>query len=61
MDTIKKSKKEYQEFLNEVGENLPEEEFIIGGKLRRGKYGDMVRKHDPIGFQVGYNEWKQNY
>ena len=59
--SIKKgTKKQYEEYLNEIGEVLSEEEFIIGGKMRNGKYGTMLKKYDPIAFNVGYNEWKQN-
>lgn len=59
--SIKKgTKKQYEEYLNEIGEGLSEEEFIIGGKMRNGKYGTMLKKYDPIAFNVGYNEWKQN-
>jgi len=54
---MKNTKKAYEEFLNELGECLPEEKFIIGGKMRRGKYGAMMRKYDTIGFEVGYRDW----
>lgn len=47
-------KKEYEIYLNEVGESLQEESFIIGGKLRRIKYGAAVRKYDPIMFEVDF-------
>lgn len=57
---MKKTKKDYQEYLNSVDELITEEDRIIGGKFRRGLYGDELRKHDPIAFEVGYNEWKQN-
>lgn len=50
------TRKEYQEFLNELGYCLSEDNFIIGGKYRKGKYGDMLRKYDPIAFEVGYKE-----
>lgn len=53
-----KTKKEYENYLNSIGTSLSEEEFIIGGKFRRGKYGTMLRKYDPIAFEVGFNEWK---
>jgi hypothetical protein len=54
------TKKQYEEYLNEIGEVLPDEHFIIGGKMRRGKWGSMIRKYDPIAFQVGYNEYTLN-
>lgn len=46
--------------------NSPEDSnaFIIGGKLRlmhfyAKRYGEALRKHDPIAFRVGFNEWKR--
>lgn len=33
---------------------------IIGGKNRycgRENYGTMIKRYDPIGFNVGYREW----
>lgn len=58
---MKKTKKAYEDYLNEVGERLGAEAFILAGKMRSGKYGMLVRKYDPIGFEVGYNEWKRGY
>lgn len=58
---MKKTKKEYENYLNEIGLSLDEDYFIIGGKKRKsGKYGTMLRKHDPIAFEVGYNDWERN-
>lgn len=56
------SKKAYEEYLNELGKSLDSEQFIIGGKQRGywRPYGALIRKYDPIGFQVGYNDWKRN-
>lgn len=54
------TKKDYTEFLNEIGESFSEENFIIGGKLRRMKYGDALRKYDPIAFSVGYRDYCNN-
>jgi hypothetical protein len=51
------TKKEYEEFLNEVGESLSEENFIIGGEMRRMKYGSALRKYDPTAFEVGFNDY----
>lgn len=56
-----KTRKQYELFLNDLGFEDDEEKMIIGGKLRRGKYGTMMRKYDPIAFEVGFNEWKINY
>jgi len=62
--TVKTTKKAYVAYLNEVA--LPpqgDERWIIGGTIRmyhmwKNQYGEALRKYDPIGFQVGYNEWK---
>lgn len=59
---IKKySKKEYIKYLNEVGLSLSDDEFIIGGKMRKRKdlYGDHLYRHDSIAFEVGYSDWKR--
>lgn len=55
--------KRYIEYLNEVGECLSEEEFIIGGKDRTSlglPYGVLLKKYDPIAFEVGLNDYKRN-
>ena len=57
----KYSKAEYEQYLNEVGESLSDEEFIMAGKMRRGSYGTMMRKYDPIGFEVGYHDWLREH
>lgn len=59
-----KTKKDYVEFLN--GLVIPDKEderWIIGGKNRctgRSNYGVMLKRYDPIGFNVGFNEWREN-
>lgn len=55
------TKKDYIKYLNEVGLSLSDDEFIIGGIMRKRKdlYGDHIFRHDPIGFNVGYNDWKR--
>lgn len=48
--------------LNDLGNSLSREEWIIGGKDRytgRDNYGVMLKRYDPIAFEVGYNEWKK--
>jgi hypothetical protein len=56
---LKKTRKEYEEYLNEVG--IPEHEQTENeGRVPipyEYKYGTWLRKHDPIAFNVGYNEW----
>ena len=54
------SLKQYQEFLNEIGLSLPCTSFCIGGKMRRGLFGNMIRRHDPIAFEVGFRDWRDN-
>lgn len=53
------TKDAYEKYLNEIGKSLDTDEFIIGGIMRNPEkgYGNMLRKHDPISFNVGYNEW----
>ena len=62
---MKKTKKNYEEYLNQNSPSQGSDEWIIGGKIRMNemwsnKYGTAIRKHDPIAFEVGYNEWKLN-
>jgi hypothetical protein len=60
---MKTTKKAYEEYLNELG--APSDEaWIIGGTIRmydkwKNQYGTALRKHDKIGFEVGYQEWKR--
>lgn len=58
-----KTIKGYVSYLNEIGTCLPYEAFIIGGKLRNrsypNNYGNALKRHDPISFNLGYNEWKR--
>jgi hypothetical protein len=56
------TKNDYERHLNIIGKSLSDEEFIINGKQRpdRNKYGYYIRNHDPIAFQVGYNEYLIN-
>ena len=55
------TRKQYQQYLNEIGESLSDEEFVIGGKFRKRycntKYGNALRKYDSIAFEVGYREY----
>lgn len=60
----KLTKKAYEEYLDGMSPEQGSEEWIIGGRIRMGlmwrkKYGTAIRKHDPIGFEVGFNEWKR--
>ena len=69
-----KTKKEYENYLNELydfHECRDKTEHCWAGNdktkqqknwaLKKGlqnKYGTIIRKLDPIAFEVGYNEWK---
>lgn len=59
---MKKTKKECVEFLNGLVDADPEDDrWIIGGKNRytgRKNYGTMLKRYDPIGFEVGFKEWR---
>lgn len=59
MDINKKSRKDYEKFLNSISPDRDDEAWIIGGKNRycgRENYGTMIKRYDPIGFNVGYRE-----
>lgn len=52
--------KQYEDYLNEIGVPVQERKSE-GGRIPDTctKYGTWLRKHDPIAFQVGYQEWKR--
>lgn len=56
-----KSKKEYEEYLNEIEPPYESDEWIMAGKRRylRNGYGKQLCKWDPIAFEVGYGEWRR--
>jgi len=59
---MKLTKKEYEEYLNDLSPEQGDERWIIGGTIRmahmwQNKWGTSIRKYDPIAFQVGYEEW----
>jgi hypothetical protein len=55
----RRTKKEYVLWLNELG--VPEDDKKSnGGRIPDFcKYGAWLRVHDPIAFNVGYNEWER--
>lgn len=66
-----KSKKDYEDYLNEVGCNIDDciylcnsarQKSLKEGSLRNllndNRYGYALRNYDPIAFEVGYKEWK---
>ena len=56
----------YVDYLNDIGDSYDYEsdEWIIGGENRAdeywGRYGEALRDHDPIGFEVGKNEFERD-
>jgi len=62
----KLTKKAYTEYLNELSPPQGDSQWIIGGTIRmyhmwKNEYGAAIRQYDPVGFEVGYNEWvKEN-
>jgi hypothetical protein len=58
-----KTKKDYEEYLNDNSPSQGSDEWIIGGVIRmalmwQNKYGTAIRRFDPIAFEVGFNEFK---
>ncbi len=59
---MKRTKKAYEEYLNELSPPYESDEWIIGGYHRTvyaysKRYGTAMRRHDPIGFEAGYQDW----
>ena len=52
MSKGKYTKQDYEDYLNEIGENIQGEDY-------HKNYGTWLRRNDPIQFSVGYNEWVQ--
>ena len=51
-----KSRKDYEKYLNSISPDRDDEAWIIGGRNRycgRENYGTMIKRYDPIGFNVG--------
>ena len=60
---MKTTRKEFEAYLNGMSPDKGSEEWIIGGKDRyrgRANYGTMLKRYDPIAFECGYREWKDN-
>ncbi len=58
----KKTRKQYEEWLDSISPSQGSEEWIIGGKIRmlqmwKNQYGSAIRKFDKIAFEVGYREF----
>ena len=54
---MKKTKKNYEIMLNEMGGSVCETSFTIKGKKYKGGYGTLLRKHDHVSFLIGYRLW----
>lgn len=55
---MKRTKKEYEEWLNEL--EIPEHDMKMhGGRIPdNANYGSWLRRNDPIAFEVGFDEWE---
>jgi len=56
---FKYAKKEFEKYLDELGENLPDSAFIMQHKIQRRDivYGLLIRSYEPIKFEEKYNDW----
>ena len=61
---MKKTKSEYEKYLNQLfDEQLTDEEkiekfaYILSSHKHHKKLGSLMRRFDPIQFEVGYSEW----
>lgn len=53
------TRKQYEEWLNELG--APQDDLKSnGGRIQdNAKYGSWLRRNDPVAFNVGYqDEWR---
>ena len=58
---MKPTKKDYEEYLNEIGSPEDDKKSNGGRVPDYCKYGSWVRKNDPIAFQVGLRDFIRNY
>lgn len=57
------SRKDFVAYLNGISPDRDSDEWIIKGKDRytgRDNYGTMLKRYDPIAFEVAYREWMEN-
>jgi len=54
---MRKTKIQYQFYLNELG--IPQDDLRSNnGRIPDyAKYGNWIRTHDKIAFEIGYREW----
>jgi hypothetical protein len=55
---VKKTRKDYEEYLNEVLEKQDTPQLSVKEGTYLQKPGTWMRKHDPVQFQVGFQEWE---
>jgi hypothetical protein len=50
------------QYLDEIGENLPDSAFIMQRKIHRHDigYGLLLRSYEPVKFEEKYNEWVES-
>lgn len=75
MGTHKYSKRAFEQYLNELYNEIYNEdeaikhysyvtkkrsENLIRKAHRESKLGSLIRRHDPVRFNVGYREWINN-
>jgi hypothetical protein len=52
-----KTKKEFEEYLNEIGIQEDDKKSNSGRIPDNAKYGSWLRNHDPIAFNTGYFDY----
>ena len=56
-----RTRKQYEEYLNSISPDSDSQEWVIGGKNRykfRENYVTMLKRYDPVSFEVGFKKWK---
>ena len=54
------TRKEYEEYLNEIGTPTDELKSVGGRVPDTAKYGRWLRRNDPVAFNVGYEDERRN-
>ena len=52
------TRKDYEEYLNELGAPLDDLKSNGGRIPDSSRYGSWLRRNDPVAFNVGYREYK---
>jgi len=66
MSNIKPTRKAYEEYLNDLSQDLDDDNYIVAGKnylawKYKNKYGSLLRQKDEIAFNAGYYDWKLTF